>query len=101
LYGCETWSLTLRKERRLMVFANRALRRIFGHERDEVTGEWREVHNAEFNDLCSSPNIIRVIKWKIMRWVWHAAALRQRRDVYRVLVVNPEGNRLLGRPRCR
>jgi len=84
-----------------MVFANRALRRIFGHERNEVTGEWRKVNNGEFNDLCSSPNFIRVIDWKIMRWVGHAAVLRPRGSVYRVLVVNPEGNRLLGRPRCR
>jgi hypothetical protein len=74
-----------------MVFANRVLSRIFGHERAKVTGEWRKVHNAEFNDLYYSPNIIRVIKSKKMRWVGHVAALRERRGVYRVLVVNPEG----------
>ena len=61
LYGCETWSLTLRKERRLMVFENRVLSRIFGPKRDEVTGEWRKLHE-ELNDLYCSPNIIRVIK---------------------------------------
>ena len=62
LYGCETWSLTLREERRLRVFENRVLRRIFGLNRDEVTGEWRKLHNKELNNLYSSPNIVRVIK---------------------------------------
>jgi hypothetical protein len=62
LYGCETWSVTLREEQRLRVFENRVLRRIFGPKRDEVTGEWRRLHNEELNDLYSSPNIIRVIK---------------------------------------
>ena len=62
LYGCETWSLTLRKEHRLRVFENRMLRRIFGPKRDGVTGEWRKLHNEELNDLYSSPNIVRVIK---------------------------------------
>jgi len=62
LYGCETWSLTLRKERRLRVFENSVLRRIFGPKRDEVTVEWRRLHNEELNDLYSSPNIVQVIK---------------------------------------
>jgi hypothetical protein len=61
LYGCETWSLTLREERRLRVFENRVLREIFGAEGDEVTGEWRKLHNGELNDLYCSPNIVRVI----------------------------------------
>jgi hypothetical protein len=82
-----------------MMFAKRVLRRIFGHERDEVTDEWRKVHNEEVNDLYSSPNIIRVIKSKIVRWVGHVAALREMTGVYRGLVVNPEGNRQLERPR--
>jgi len=62
LYGCETWSLTLREERRLRVFENKVLRRLFGPRRDEVTGDWRRMHNEELNDLYSSPNIVGVIK---------------------------------------
>jgi len=66
LYGCETWSLTLQEERKLRVFENRVLKRIFRPRRDEVTGEWRRLHNEELNDLYSSPNIVRVIKSRIM-----------------------------------
>ena len=62
LYGCETWSLTLREERRLRVFENRVLRRVFGPKRDELTGEWRKLHNEELNDLYSLPNIAQVVK---------------------------------------
>ena len=61
LYGCETWSLTLREERRMRVFENRVSRRIFGHKRDEVTGEWRKLHNEKLDDLYCSPNIVRVM----------------------------------------
>jgi len=61
LYGCETWSLTLREERRLMVFGNKVLRKIFGHKRDEETGQWRKLRNEELYDLYSSPNIVRVM----------------------------------------
>jgi len=67
LYGCETWSLNLREERKLRVFENMVLRRIFGRRRDEVTGEWRRVHNEELNDLYSSPNTVRVTKSRRMR----------------------------------
>jgi hypothetical protein len=74
-YGCETWSLTLRKERKLKVFENRVLRRIFGPRRDEVTGEWRRLHNEELNDLYSSPNIVLVIKSRRMRWAGHVACM--------------------------
>ena len=71
LYGCETWSLTLRDERRLRVFENRMLRRVFGPKRDEVTGEWRKLHKEELSDLYSLPNIVRVVKSRRMRWVGH------------------------------
>ena len=79
LYGCETWSLTLREEHRLRVFENRVLRRIFGPRRDGVTGEWRKLHNEEFNDLYSSPNIVRVIKSRRMRWAGHVARMEERK----------------------
>ena len=74
LYECETWSLTLREERKLRVFENMVLR-IFGPRRDEVTGEWRRLHNEELNDLYSSPNIVRVIKSRRMRWAGHVARM--------------------------
>jgi len=67
LYGCETWSLTLREERKLRVFEKMVLRRIFGPRKDEVTGEWRRFHNEELNDLYYSPNIVRVIESRRMR----------------------------------
>jgi hypothetical protein len=86
LYWCETWSLTLKEERRLRVFENRVLRKIFGPKRDEVTGEWRKLHNEELNDLYSSPTIVRVIKSRIMRWAGHVARIGEGRDVYRGLV---------------
>jgi len=101
LYGCETWSLTLREKRKLRVFENMVLRRIFGPRRDEVTEEWRRLHNKELNDLYSSPNIVRVIKSRIMRWAGHVARMGEERGVYRVLVGKPEGRRPLGRPRRR
>ena len=101
LYGCESWSLTLREERRLRVFENGVLRRIFGPKRDEVTGEWRKLHNEELKGLYSSPNIVRVIKSRRMRWAGHVAHMGEGRGVYRVLVGKPKGKRLLGRPRRR
>jgi len=83
LYGCETWLLTSREERKLRVFENMVLRRIFGPRRDEVTGEWRRLHNEELNDL------------------WHVARMGEERGVHRVLAGKPEGRRPLGRPRRR
>ena len=90
LYGCETWSLTLREERRLSVFENRVLRRKFGPRRDYVTGEYRKLHNEELNDLYSSPSFVRVVKSSRMRWAGHVARMGERRGVYRVLVGKPE-----------
>jgi len=83
--------LTLRKERKLRVFENTVLRRIFGPRRDEVTGEWRRLHNEELNDLYSSPNIVRVIKSRIMRWAENVARMGEEREMYRVLVGKLEG----------
>jgi hypothetical protein len=99
--GDEDWSLTLREEHRLRVFENRVLRRIFGPKRDEVTGEWRKLHNGELHNLCSSPDIIRQLKSRRMRWAGHVARTGEGRNVYRVLVGKPEGKRPLERPRRR
>jgi hypothetical protein len=101
LYECETWSLALREERRLRVFENRVLRRVFGPKRDEVTGEWRKLHKEELNDLYSLPNIVRMVKSRRMRWAGHVARMGEDRGVYRVLVEKPEGKRPLGRQRRR
>jgi hypothetical protein len=77
------------------------LRRIFGPKRDEVTGEWRKLHNKGLHDLYSSPSIIRIIKTRRMRWAGHVARMGEKRNAYRLLVGKPEGKRPLGRPRCR
>jgi hypothetical protein len=82
LYGCETWSLTLREEHRLRVFENRVLRRMFRPKRDEVTGEWRKLHNEELHNLYSSPDIIRQVKSRRMRWAGHVARMGEERKVY-------------------
>jgi hypothetical protein len=91
LYGCETWSLTLKEEHRLRVFENRVLRRIFGPKRDEVTREWRKLHHEELHDLYFLPSIIRIVKAKRMRWAGHVARMGEKRNVYRLLVGKPEG----------
>jgi len=100
LYGCETWSLTVREERRLRVFENRVLGRMFGSKRDKVTGEWRKLHNEWLNDLYCSRNIFLMIKLR-MNWAGNVECKRERRGVYRVLVGKPRGKRPLGRPWCR
>jgi hypothetical protein len=101
LYGCETWSLALREERRLRVFEDKVLRRIFGPKREEVTEEWIKLHNDELRDLYSSPSIIRIIKPRKMRLAGHVARMEEKRNAYRLLVGKPEGKRSLGRPRHR
>jgi len=93
--------LTLQEERKLRVFENMVLRKIFGPRKDEVTGEWRRLHNEELNDLYSSPNIVRVIKSRRMRCAGHVACMGEERWVYRVLVGKPVGRRPLARPRHR
>jgi hypothetical protein len=85
----------------LRVFENRVLRRIFGPKRDEVTGEWRKLHNEELHNLYSSPDIIRQVKSRRMRWAGHVARMGEERNVYKVLVGKSEGKRPLGRPRRR
>jgi hypothetical protein len=89
------------EEQRLRVFENRLPRRIFGPKRDEVTKEWRRLHNEELIDLYSSPNIIWAIKSRRMRWAGHVARMGEKRGAYRILVRRPEGRRPLGRPRRR
>jgi len=95
------WSLTLREERKLRLFENMVLRRIFGRRRDEVTGEWRRLHNEELNYLYCSPNNVQVIKSRRIIWAGHVARMGEERGVYRVLVGKPEGKKPLGRPRRR
>ncbi|KAJ4446884.1 hypothetical protein ANN_13584 [Periplaneta americana] len=95
LYGCETWTLTLREEHRLRVFENKVLRIIFGAKRDEVTGEWRKLHNTELHALYSSPDIIRNIKSRRLRWAGHVAHMGESRNAYGVLVGRLEGKRPL------
>jgi hypothetical protein len=95
LYGCETWSVTLREEQGLRVFGNRVLRGIFGPKRDEVTGEWRKLHSGELHNLYSSPDFIRQMKSRRMRWAGHVTRMGAGRNVYRVLVGKPEGKRSL------
>jgi len=91
----------LREERKLRVFENMVLRGIFGPRRDEVTGEWRRLHNEGLNDLYCSPNTVRVIKSRRLRWAGDVACMGEERGVYRVLVGKPEEKRPLGRPRRR
>jgi hypothetical protein len=91
----------LREERRLRVIENGVLRRIFGSKRDEVTVEWRKLHNEDLHDLYSSPNIVWVIKSRRMRWAGNVARMWEGRGVYRVLVGKSKGKRTVGRPWCR
>jgi hypothetical protein len=95
LYGCEDWSLTLKEEHRLRVFEKRVLRRIFGLRSEEIMGEWRKLHSGELHILYSSPDVIRQIKSRRMRWVGHVARMGAERKGHRVLVRKPEGKRPL------
>ena len=88
----------MREKRKLRVFENRMLKRVFGPKRDEVTGELRKLHNKELSDLYFLPNIVRVVKSRRMRWAGHVARMGEGRGVHRVLVGKPEGKRPLGRP---
>jgi hypothetical protein len=99
LYGCETWSLTLKEKHLLRVFENRVLRRIFQPKRDEVTGEWRRLHKKELYAVYSSPNITRVIKSIRLRWAGHVARVGTKKGAFRFLVGKPERRRPLERPR--
>jgi hypothetical protein len=101
LYGCETWSLTLREEFSLSVFENRVLRRIFELKRDEITGEWRKLHNGELHNLDSSPDVIRQIKSRRMRWVGYVARMGEARKMHRVFGGKARKKRPLGRPKRR
>jgi len=101
LYGCASWSVTLRDEHRLRAFRNRVLRKRFVRKRDEETEEWRRLYNEELFDLYSSTNIVQVMKSKRMRWVGCVVLRGARRGTYRVLVGKPKGKRPIGRPRHR
>jgi hypothetical protein len=93
LYGCETWSVTLREEHKLRVIENRVIRTLFGSKRDEVTGGWRKLHNEELHNLYSSPSIIRMIKSRRMRWTRHIARMEEKRNAYRILTCLPTSRR--------
>ena len=100
LYGCETWSLTLREECRLRVIENRILRRIFG-PKGGVNGEWRSLLNNKFHSLCSSSNIGRVIKSRRLRWSGRVVRMEEGRIAFKILTDKPKGKIPLGRPRFR
>ena len=100
LYGCEAWSLTLRKERTLRVFEIMILKRIFGPKRDD-NGEWRRLHNDEIHSLYRSPNIVRVIKSRTLRCAIHVARKEETRSAFKILLGKSTGKRPLGRPRRR
>jgi hypothetical protein len=97
LYGCETWSVTLKEEHILRVFENRVLRRTFGTKREEVVGGWRRLYNEEHHNLYSSPNIVRVMKSSRIRWAGHVAYMGEMKNKCNILTGKPEGKRPLGK----
>jgi hypothetical protein len=100
LYVRETWSLTIREKCRLRVFENRILRRIFGLKRYE-NGDWKSLHNEELHNLYRSPNIVRVIKSRRLRWASHVVRMKEDRSAFKILAGKPIGKRSLGRLRHR
>jgi hypothetical protein len=101
LYGSETWSLTQREVHKLRIFENRVLRSILGPKMEEFIEGWTKLHNKEFRNLYASPNIIRVMKSRRMRWARHVARIRKVKNIYKILAGKPEGKTLLGRSRSR
>ena len=101
LYGCESWSTTVADEQKLRVFENKILRKIYGPKRDEMTGEWRRLHNEELHGLYDSPDVVKIMKSRRLRWAGHVARMGEKRRLYSTLVGKPEGKRPLGRPRRR
>ena len=101
LYGCETQTLTLREEKRLQVFENKVLRKIFGPKRDNQTGEWRRLHNRELHNLYGKPDIIRIVKSRRLRLAEHVTRMGNERGAWKLLVGKPEGKRPVGRQRMR
>jgi hypothetical protein len=101
LYGCETGYLTVRVEHKMRVIESIILRRIFGPKGDKVTGGWTKLHNEDLHNLYSSPNIIRIIKTRRMKWAGHMVRIGTERNVYGLFVRKPEGKRPLEKPRCR
>jgi hypothetical protein len=101
MYECQTWSPTLKEELRVTMVENRVLRRIFGQKRDEIVGGWIKLHNEELHNLYSSPEIIRKIKSRRIRWAGYIAPMEGKRHAYRLLMVKREGKRPPERHRSR
>ena len=97
LYVCETWTLTLREEKRLTVFKNKVLRKIFGLKRDDQTDQWRRLHNGELNDLYGKSDIIRIVMSRRVRWAGHVAPMGNERVTWKLIVGKPESKRPIGR----
>ena len=100
LCGCKAWCLTLREELRLRVFENMTLRRVFGPKKDE-NEDWRRLQNQKFHSLYRSPNIVKVILSRRLRWAWHVARMEEGRNAFKIVTGKPTGKRTLGKPRRR